>query len=171
MPASASRVRCCLVGHVRLWSALPPVALGVAIGLAVEGRPFWGVVGPVVGITLSVEAWIFTLTTLVYVRLDRADVPKGPWTVDSLPVRDPNEEMPSGRSERVVGIVAVVLALVGLVLVSVPWDIPGVGRMSVLDPALWPWCRDPRHGADPAGALVTARARALGRWTRSVPPS
>ncbi|MFC4105625.1 hypothetical protein [Micromonospora zhanjiangensis] len=151
--------------QIILWSALPPVALGVAIGLAVEGRPFWGIVGPVVGTTLTVGAWIFTITTLTYIKLDRADAPKGPWTVDSLPVRDPNEGKPSGRSERVAGIVAVVLAVVGLVFISVPWDVRGVGQMSVLDSVLWPWSLILGIVLIVAGALVTARARTLGRWT------
>ncbi|MDM8084383.1 permease prefix domain 1-containing protein [Cellulomonas cellasea] len=151
--------------RVILWSTLPFVALGVAISLVVEGKPFWPAVGQVAGITLTTAAWIFTITTLVFVRLDRADAPVGPWTVDSLPARDPHEGIPSGRAERAVGIVAVALAVIGLVVATIPWDVPEAGRMSVLDPALLPWSVILGLALVIAGALVTARARALGRWT------
>lgn len=151
--------------RVILWSALPFVALGVAISLAVEGKPLGAIVGPVAGATLTTAAWIFTITTLVFARLDRADAPVGPWTVDSLPARDPQEGRPSGRAERAVGIVAVALAVIGLVAATIPWEVPDAGRMSVLDPALWPWSLVLGLALIVAGALVTARARALGRWT------
>ncbi|MGO4383375.1 permease prefix domain 1-containing protein [Specibacter sp. RAF43] len=151
--------------RIILWSSLPAVALGVAIGFAVEGRPFGGILAPVVGITLTAGAWIFTITTLTFVRLDRADAPIGPWTVDWLPSRDLNEGKPSGRAERVAGIVATILAVAGLIVISIPWDLPDAGRLSVLDPMLWPWSLILGIVLIVAGAVLTARVRARGRWT------
>lgn len=151
--------------QVILWSALPFVALGVAISLAVEGKPFWAILAPVAGATLTTGVWIFAITTLVFARLDRAGAPAGQWTVDSLPAREPNDGQPSSRAERTLGLVAVALAVAGLVVATVPWDVPDAGRMSVLDPALLPWSLIVGVALILAGTLVTARARVLGRWT------
>lgn len=151
--------------RIILWSTLPAVAFGVAVGFAVEGRSFGAIVLSVVGITLTAAVWITTITTMIFVRLDRAGLPTPPWTLDMLPARDVHTATPSGRAERIVGVIAVLWALFGIVAITVPWEVPTVGRMSVIDPALWPWSLVLGVVLIVAGASVTARARVLGRWT------
>lgn len=151
--------------RIILWSALPPIAFGVAVGSAVEGDSFVKTIFEVIGLTLTSAAWIFTLTTLVFVRLDRANLQAATWTVDALPANHSYSGKPPARSEWVVGIVAVFWAVIGMVVLSVSWDVPNVGRVSVLDPLLWPWSLILSIALIIAGAIVTARARMLGRWT------
>ena len=150
--------------RVVLWSSLPFVAVALIIATVLEGRTLWGIITQTAGTTLTVGAWIYTVVTIVFARLDRAGADAGPWTVDLLPVRDPNEDEPAGRGEKILGFVAVVWAVGGLVLLTLPWDVPGAGRMSVLDPALWPWSLIVGTVLILAGAFVTMRARATGRW-------
>lgn len=150
--------------RIVLWSTLPFVALGVVIAMVVEGRTWWGVVGPALGITFTAGTWIFTIMTIVFVRLERGGAPLGPWTVDQLPLRDPNEGVPAGRAEKVVGTVAVLLAVAGLVVVTVPWTIPGDGSMSVLNPALWPWSLIVGLVLILVGSVTSFHARMAGRW-------
>ncbi len=149
--------------RVVLWSALPPVAFAVVLAMVLEDRPLWGIIGPTLGITLSVGAWIFTVMTIIYAAMDRAGGRAEPWTVEQLPVVDPNEVM-SSRTESVVLILGALSALVGLVVVTVPWNVDGVGRMSVLNPALWPWSLIAGVVLILAAGVVALRARMTGEW-------
>lgn len=153
--------------RIVLWSTLPFVALGVIIAMVLEGRSWWGVVGPTLGITFTAGTWIFTIMTIVFVRLERGGAPLGPWTVDQLPIGDPNEGLPAGRVEKVVGVVAVLLAIAALVFVTVPWSVPGEGTMSVLNPALWPWSLVVGLVLILVGSVVSFLARTAGRWSLS----
>ncbi|MDL5485704.1 hypothetical protein [Microbacterium wangruii] len=152
--------------RIVLWSALPFVAFAVALAMALEDRPFWGIVGPTIGVTLAVGAGIFTGMTLVYAALERAGEQAQPWNVEQLPGGDADQMSPVGRGEWIAGILAVGFAIAGLVVLTVPWDIDGPGRLSVLDPALWPWNLVVGVLLVLAGAFATLRARITGLWGR-----
>lgn len=149
---------------VVLWSSLPFVALGVIIAMALEERPLWGIVGPTIGITLSVGAWIFTIMTIVYAAIDRSGDAAEPWTVEYLPLREPAGTRPLGRGEKVVAVLALLFAVAGLVFVTVPWPVDGAGRLAVVDPVLWPWSLVFGIVLIVAGVLVDLRARTARRW-------
>ncbi len=150
--------------RVVLWSALPPIAFAVALAMALEDRAFWGIVGPTIGVTLAVGAGIFTGMTLVYAALERAGEQAEPWNVEQLPGGDVDQALPVGRGEWIAWIIAVGFAIAGIAVLTVPWDIDGAGRLSVLDPALWPWNFVVGALLVLAGAFVSLRARIARRW-------
>ncbi|MFC8679999.1 hypothetical protein ACFT30_00665 [Microbacterium ureisolvens] len=152
------------VMRIVLWSTLPFVALGVAIGMVLEGRPFWGVVGPTIAVTFGVGSAIFTVMTLVFAAIDRGGAAAEPWTVDHLPVLTSDDGVPVSRAEKIIGVVAVAAAVLGLVIVTVPWSWPGAGTTSVVNPQLWPWSLIVGLILIVAGTIVNVRARAAGRW-------
>ncbi|MCR2815141.1 hypothetical protein [Microbacterium jiangjiandongii] len=150
--------------RIVLWSALPPVAFGVVVALVLADRSPWGIIGPTIGITLSVGAVIFTGMTIVYTALERTGEPVGAWTVDQLPSGEMDAGTRLGPVEMTLHLVAVVFAIVGLVAVTVPWSIDDAGHLSVLDAALWPGSLIVGILLVLVGAVVTLRARATDLW-------
>lgn len=126
---------------ITLWSTLPFVATGVAIWQGLERPLSFGIIGPVVGITLSAGVHLAFWVTLAFAIGERAratapDV----WTPDLLPLR---EETRVTVTEIVVMSAMFALFVAAIVwdgtIGFVPWSENAGEPLSLLDPEIWPW--------------------------------
>lgn len=140
------------------------VAFAVGLGQVLSGAPAGGIIGQMVVGAMTAILHVCFWTTLVFVILERTGhetMDAGPWTPDRLP-----EPKQNGAS-----LGDAIAVIVGLLITAgaILWDltigfVPGQ-RVSLLNPALWPWAVLPLFLVMALRSALAIAVWVRGRWT------
>lgn len=149
------------------WIVIPLATVGIALGQTLAGESLISIFAATLGGAISVAVHLVFWTTLVFAVVERSGAgtgPLAPWTIDRLPLENPD----TGARFRDVITSLVFLAvaaaamvwdqLVGAVYIQGHW-------MSFLSPALWPWWFGGLLVAMGVEAILQLVVYLSGRWS------